>query len=98
MAAALNERVVDHTLSEVRAILERIASSLAPEGDDVLGRAERILLRQILDRFPDSVGTGARLLGVSLPTFRRRLVALERQDSERGAASPPEERDRAAAL
>ena len=47
-------------------------------GDEpLLARAERSLLGEIVSRFPGDVRTGSALLGVTPPTFRRRVAALQ---------------------
>jgi hypothetical protein len=38
-------------------------------------RAEGILLKEIVERAPSDTGLGSALLGVTTPTFRRRLAA-----------------------
>ncbi len=66
---------------------DSVRSSLAqivrlPEGpdEDLTTRAEQILLVEILERYPTEVGVGSELLGVSSPTYRRRIAALPKSD------------------
>ena len=58
---------------EVRRILSELIVEATADGEDLLERAEEILLDEIRKHAPDDVQTGAALLGVTPPTFRRRL-------------------------
>ncbi len=61
---------------EVRQILAELTRT-GPAGEGELhSRTQEVLLEEILARFPDNVGVGAQLLGVSPPTYRRRTRHL----------------------
>ncbi len=61
------------------AVGELVRSSLAtPRDTSLLDDAELLLLELIERRFPGNPRVGATLLGTSVPTFRRRQVALPR--------------------
>jgi diguanylate cyclase (GGDEF)-like protein len=47
---------------------------LPAQGDDCVERAEGILLKEIMARVPQDTGLASALLGVTTPTFRRRLA------------------------
>ena len=48
-----------------------------PSGDEsLLDETEEILLRRIVEHYPDSTKVGAALLGVTPPTYRRRVAPL----------------------
>lgn len=67
---------------EVRRVLQMIIERPAIEGEELLSRAEQVLLAEILRHYPSDGRTGAVLLGVSRPTFRRRMAAF-REAAER---------------
>jgi diguanylate cyclase (GGDEF)-like protein len=68
------------TWPEVRDILNRLAAS-ATEGDEgLMARTQTVLLEEVLERFPGDIRSGSQLLGVSPPTFRRRVNDLETAD------------------
>jgi hypothetical protein len=48
----------------------------APSGTDLLHCAQRVLLEEIVSRVSDDPRTGAALLGVTPPTYQRRLSSL----------------------
>jgi diguanylate cyclase (GGDEF)-like protein len=74
------------TWNEVRELLAALVRSEGRGGEDLSGQVQSWLFDEVLSRVPDDVETGAALLGVSPPTFRRR-VAL------RGpVANPPRSR------
>jgi hypothetical protein len=61
--------------NSVREILARLVSSdTDPLDGDLLHRGERVLVEEILERLPDDVAVGSALLGVTPPTYRRRLA------------------------
>lgn len=64
------------TWSEVRPILTDLARCPDADGRDLLAAVEQVLLNEIITRFPRDVKTGSALLGVTAPTFRRRVAAL----------------------
>ncbi len=74
------------TWEEVRSILAEMVRTAAFEGRDLLGESEQLLLREILQRVPNDTRTGSNLLGVTAPTFRVRVAALE----EAATAAPVE--------
>ena len=59
----------------VRQILRTLTRS-SGLGKDLHQRVQAALLEEILARFPNDVRTGAQLLGVSAPTYRRRAREL----------------------
>jgi diguanylate cyclase (GGDEF)-like protein len=59
---------------QVRAALCDVVRALGDHGRNLLPLVQRTLLEEILDRVPDEPTTGAKLLGVTLPTFRTRLA------------------------
>ena len=59
--------------NEVQAVLAELVRSPAREQGRLLEQTQEILLEEIVSRFPDDVRTGSLLLGVSPPTYRRRL-------------------------
>ncbi len=68
------------TWPEVRDILNQLAAS-ATEGDEgLMARTQAVLLEEVLERFPGDIRSGSQLLGVSPPTFRRRVNDLEIAD------------------
>ncbi|MGB6367058.1 MAG: sigma 54-interacting transcriptional regulator, partial [Thermoanaerobaculia bacterium] len=64
------------TWSEVRPILTDLVRCPDVDGRDLLLAVEQVLLNEIITRFPRDVKTGSALLGVTAPTYRRRLAAL----------------------
>ena len=48
---------------------------------DLWALSERALLREIVSRYPGKTTTGSALLGVTAPTFRRRLAQLRSADA-----------------
>ncbi len=69
--------------AETRALLREMARS-GETGFDLVDRAQRILLKEILERAPNDTATGSSLLGVTAPTFRARLAEL--REAAQGAA------------
>ncbi len=59
----------------VRAALRDIASERNPSSDDRFERVANVLLEEVLRRAPDDAPLGARLLGVTEETFRKRSGA-----------------------
>jgi hypothetical protein len=57
----------------VRSALADVVRELGDSGDNLLTMAEAVLLDEIVARMPNEPGTGAKLLGVTPPTFRVRL-------------------------
>ena len=78
--------------NEVQRVLTELVRSPAREQGRLLEQTQEILLEEIVARFPDDVRTGSQLLGVSPPTFRRRLKdrVLEPVSPAAGVLSPPE--------
>ena len=74
------------TWDEVRQLLSVMVRRDDLGDEPLLARAERCLLGEIVSRFPSDVRTGSALLGVTPPTFRRRVAALKaaRIGSEEG--------------
>ena len=73
---------------QMREILRRVVTLPRDNGEDLLSVAERVLLREILSRYPKDVRTGATLLGVSQPTYRRRAAAFRsREEIEHDGAA-----------
>jgi diguanylate cyclase (GGDEF)-like protein len=62
---------------EVRAALRALVRSPERTGEDLLERAEQVLLEQVLARLPGDLKIGSALLGVTAPTYRRRGAALK---------------------
>ena len=60
----------------VRRVVTDLVQAVRANGTNLLDRAEQILLREIIGRCSD-VATGAALLGVSPPTYRRRVAHLQ---------------------
>jgi diguanylate cyclase (GGDEF)-like protein len=58
---------------QVRSALADVVRELGDSGDNLLTMAEAVLLDEIVARMPNEPGTGAKLLGVTPPTFRVRL-------------------------
>jgi len=63
-------------------VLSDLVHSPAREQGQLLDQVQEILLDEIVTRFPDDVRIGSLLLGVSPPTYRRRL-------KERGSEPTP---------
>ena len=55
---------------------------------NLIARVGRELLAEILEQFPSDGRTGSVLLGVSLPTFRRRVSAATGAVAGVGAGEP----------
>ena len=64
----------------VRKILTKLVRAGGAEGEPLHALARRTLLRVILDRYPDDERRAAGLLGVTVPTLRRRKMALTRTE------------------
>lgn len=60
----------------VRKILSRLVRARGIEGEPLHALARRLLLRAILERYPNDERRAAGLFGVTVPTLRRRKVAL----------------------
>ena len=73
--AGLSPRVADW--EDVQPILSQMVRSADETEQDLIGLAQRVLLEEIVARFPNNVKTGSTLLAVSSPTFRKRLAELE---------------------
>ena len=65
---------------QARQILRQLTLTTRPGEGDLHTRTQGALLQEILTRFPADVRTGAQLLGVSPPTFRRRSRQLTAAD------------------
>ncbi|MDX1503232.1 MAG: sigma 54-interacting transcriptional regulator [Thermoanaerobaculia bacterium] len=63
------------TWEGVQEILGQVVSELGG-GGDLLAAAETILLEEIRERLPDDNTTGAKLLGVTPPTYRARVARM----------------------
>ncbi|MDH3403053.1 MAG: sigma 54-interacting transcriptional regulator [Acidobacteriota bacterium] len=63
--------------SPVREALTKLLHAQDRSGQPLLRLAESTLLIEILERLPDDEVMGAALLGVTLPTYRRRVRNLE---------------------
>ena len=64
------------TWNEVRNILSEIVRCQDLDGRNLLESLENLLLAEILSQFPNEVRTGSGLLGVTAPTYRRRVSGL----------------------
>jgi hydrogenase-4 transcriptional activator len=64
------------TWDEVRQLLAQMVRRDDLGDEPLLARAEKCLLGEIVSRFPGDVKTGSALLGVTPPTFRRRVAVL----------------------
>ncbi len=62
-------------------MLEAILRERRSVGGDLVARVESVLLQEIRQRCRSDSRTGAALLGVSLPTYRRRMSSLGDRDS-----------------
>jgi len=80
------------TWNEVQRVLSDLVRSPEREQGRLLEQVQEILLEEIVSRFPDDVRTGSLLLGVSPPTYRRRLKggAPEPTPTIAGALHPSE--------
>ena len=58
----------------VRSVIEELVQQ--PSSGSLLELAEQALLSEIVDRYPRRTSHGAALLGVSAPTYRRRVAEL----------------------
>ncbi len=58
--------------SDVRTCLARVLRAPEETAGEPIARVERLLVEEVLARLPETPRAGAALLGVSLPTFRRR--------------------------
>jgi hypothetical protein len=85
--AGLSPRVADW--EDVRPTLTQLARCAADDDQDLIALAQRVLLEEIVARYPDNVRTGASLLAVSNPTYRKRLAELESSRSGAGDRSTP---------
>jgi len=72
--AGLSPRVADW--EDVQPILSQMVRSAGDAEQDLIGIAQRVLLEEIVARFPNDVRTGSALLAVSNPTYRKRLAEL----------------------
>ena len=61
---------------QTRAILREVVQSGENDGD-LVEKALRILLEEIVERAPNDTRTGSGLLGVTAPTFRSRIAGLQ---------------------
>jgi hypothetical protein len=68
------------TWEEVRKLLPRLLEASSEENGDLITAAGQLLLREIVSRYPSDVRVGAGLLGVTPPTYRRRLRELQQID------------------
>jgi diguanylate cyclase (GGDEF)-like protein len=78
--AGLSPRVADW--EDVRPILSQLVASADDADLDLIAFTQQILLEEIVARYPDNVRTGAALLAVSSPTYRKRLAELESTRAE----------------
>ncbi len=82
-AAGLAPRTADW--HRVREILHRLVRAPDATGRALLDLGEELLLTEILRLHPNDAVRGAGLLGVTVPTFRRRVAAQRRRPpAERG--------------
>ena len=70
----------------VTLLLERLVGANGAEGLPLAEEVEHALLKELVERFPGKVKPGAALLGVSAPTYRRRVAELA-QPEMRAVAS-----------
>ncbi len=75
------------TWDEVRQILAALVRRDDLGDEPLLARSEQCLLSEILGRFPSDVKTGSALLGVTPPTYRRRVSALRAASEKNGEAA-----------
>ena len=64
----------------VQEALAQLVRLPPPDAEDLASRAESLLLAEIVTRFPGRTRIGAELLGVSPPTFRRRVRRIAALD------------------
>ena len=76
---------------EVLSVLSNLVRTENTDGEDMLERAMLTLLRQVVSRVDGNVRRGSSLLGVTAPTYRRRLAMLQEIDSAEAKAAPAEE-------
>ena len=84
--AGLSPRVADW--EDVQPILSQMVRSGGDTEQDLIGLAQRVLLEEIVARFPNDVRTGSALLAVSSPTYRKRLAELSSAQNEPEDADP----------
>ena len=68
--------VSDELWGAVRTLLPQLIPVVAEDTIDLPRRLERILLKVVLEKIPNNVKRGSALLGVSAPTYRRRVDDL----------------------
>lgn len=83
--AGLSPRVADW--EDVRPTLIQLVRCGGGEEQDLIALAQRALLQEVVARYPDNVRTGAALMAVSSPTYRKRLAELDSTRSEVEVAS-----------
>jgi hydrogenase-4 transcriptional activator len=59
--------------AEIRSLLAQWLETNQPSQEDLVDSARRLLLAEVARRFPEEPAVGARLMGVTPPTFRRWL-------------------------
>jgi hypothetical protein len=64
------------TWNEVRSLLSQIVRCDDLDDSNLVETLEKLLLAEILLRFPSEIRTGSALLGVTAPTYRRRVAKL----------------------
>jgi DNA-binding NtrC family response regulator len=64
----------------VRKALQGLIRAPDFNGDDLVQLTRRVLVQEVLAQAPENERTGAALLGVSLPTFRRYVASIETAD------------------
>jgi len=62
---------------EVRELLDELVRNPPADEEDLTKYAENLLLAEILLRYPDNIRVGSSLLGVTAPTYRRRVAQFE---------------------
>jgi len=87
--AGLSPRVADW--EDVQPILSQMVRSVGDTEQDLIGITQVVLLEEIVARFPNDVRTGAALLAVSSPTYRKRLAELSSPQNETEDADPTAE-------
>ena len=68
--------VADEIWNGVLTLLPQIIPSIVQDSVDLPRRLERVLLKVVLEKIPNNVKRGSALLGVSAPTYRRRVDEL----------------------
>ena len=63
-----------NTWTAVRTLLEQAVRENETIGEDLLDRTQRLLMGEVASRAGDDVRLGSALMGVTLPTYRRRLA------------------------